>query len=405
MYIYFLLLKIAALLGHKKARLLVEGQARAIAEVEQYTQDHAADGRKGWTWFHVASVGEFEQARPILERLKREQPQRKVLLTFFSPSGYELRKNYEGVDLVTYLPLATIRNARKWLDTVQPEMAVFVKYEFWPAYLKELNKREVPTYLISAIFRPTQTFFRSWGKPYRQLLHLFTHLYVQDENSRELLSQYGIENVTVAGDTRFDRVTAIAENAKQIDLVEHFTDGHKRVIIAGSTWPKDEELLARYVDSHPDVKLVLVPHEIHEEHLHRIFQIFHGRYVRFTETRHAMVTTCPTMVIDTIGYLSSIYQYGQVAYVGGGFGVGIHNTIEAAVWKMPVVFGPNYQRFREACGLIEAGAAASVSNYEELEAALDIALANNNEMGRRAGEYVRSELGATERICATLLRG
>lgn len=399
MILYFLLLRIAAFFGHRKAKLLVSGQDKSIRELEQFSQGRPA----GETiWFHASSVGEFEQARPIIEQLRAEQPSARILLTFFSPSGYELRKNYDQVDKVVYLPFATRRNARAFLNTVQPKMAIFIKYEFWPTYLKELRKRDIRTYLVSGIFRPTQLFFKPWGKSYRNLLKCFTHLYVQDEESYNLLHKHHIDHVTIAGDTRFDRVAAIARQAKEIPAAKHFTDGQQKVIIAGSTWPEDEELLARYVDSHPDVRLVLVPHEIHAGHLHEIFQLFHGRMVRYTETRMNLLNTCPTLLIDAIGFLSSVYQYGQVAYIGGGFGAGIHNTIEAAVWGMPVLFGPNYQHFREAKGLIAAGAATTISNYEELEAALDHALEAHVEMGRNADTYVKSELGATGKIVESL---
>lgn len=395
MGIYFLLLRIAALFGHRKAKLLVRGQKEALQQIKTYKQNHLFGGV---VWFHAASVGEFEQARPIIERLRKEQPKTPILLTFFSPSGYELRKNYSEVDLVTYLPFATKRNARAFAEEVQPAMAIFVKYEFWPAYLKELHKRNVRTYSISAIFRPKQLFFLPWGKPYLKLLHCFTHIYVQDRASIELLQAHGITHTSVAGDTRFDRVNEIAGHAKQLPVVERFTFNAPKVIVAGSTWSQDEELLARYIDEHPDTKLVLVPHEIHDKHLHEIFQIFHGRYVRFTEATPLNIMHCQTLLIDTIGMLSSIYQYGQVAYIGGGFGVGIHNTIEAAVYGVPVLFGPNYRHFREAKGLIQAGAGFSVNNYRELEKQLDDALADHETLGRKAREYVESELGATEKI-------
>ena len=335
-----------------------------------------------------------------------EKPGTKILLTFFSPSGYELRKDYKYADKVMYLPFATRRNARHFLHVFKPSMAIFIKYEFWPAYLRELNHRDIPTFLISGIFRPKQTFFKPWGSSYRHLLTRFTRLYVQDTASLELLAKFGIKNVEVAGDTRFDRVHAIAQHAKDIPSVEHFINAQlneferptDKVIVAGSTWPQDEQLLARYIEEHPDVKLVLVPHEIDEHHLHNIFQIFQGRYVRFTEATPNNVLHVQTFVIDTIGMLSSIYRYGHVAYIGGGFGVGIHNTLEPAVYGMPVVFGPNYQRFREAKGLIAAGAGFSVNNYEEFERTMDMALEQYEALGKKAKEYVASELGATGKI-------
>ena len=395
MNLYFWILRLAALFGHRKAKKLVAGQGAAIAELERW---RAAVGDMPVMWIHVASVGEFEQARPIIERLHKELPFRKVLLTFFSPSGYELRKGYPLVDKVTYLPFATRRNAKKWMEVLRPEMAVFVKYEFWPAYLNVLKKKNVPTYLISAIFRPGQLFFHPWGKVYLKLLYTFKHIFVQDQVSADLLQHCGITSVSVAGDTRFDRVVEVRKQAKELPVVEGFVAGAERVIVAGSTWPEEEKMLTRYLSEHEDVRLVLVPHEIHSDHLHQIFQYFEGRYVRYTEATMASVDKCRVLLVDTIGLLSSIYRYGHVAYIGGGFGVGIHNTLEAAVYGMPVVFGPNWEKFREAHGLIEAGAAISVKNYREFAAALDKAFDEQMAMGQRANDYVQSECGATERI-------
>ena len=398
---YFWILRLAALFGHKKARKLVQGQSRSLVEVQEWV---TTLGGKKVVWVHVASVGEFEQARPILERLHREQPQRKVLLTFFSPSGYELRKDYPLVDKVVYLPFATRRNAKKWLSILPLDIAVFVKYEFWPAYLKMLKRHEVATYLISAIFRPGQLFFMPWGWFYRRLLHCFEHIFVQDQNSAKLLQKYGVDHVTVAGDTRFDRVVEVKNAAKDLPIVEGFVAGAEHVIIAGSSWPKDEQLLARYMKEHEDVKLVLVPHEIDENHLHQIFQYFEGRYVRYTEATPMSLDKCRVLLVDTIGVLSSIYRYGHVAYIGGGFGVSIHNTLEAAVYGMPVVFGPTWKKFREAHGLLAAGAAITVKNYREFAAALDTAFATQTAMGIAAAEYVNSECGATETIYNEIFR-
>lgn len=395
MRLYFLILRLAALLGHKKARKLVQGQACALAELQEWTKSLCGSQV---LWFHAASVGEFEQARPIIERLHSELPFRKVLLTFFSPSGYELRKNYPMVDKVTYLPFATRRNAKLLLDTLPLEAAIMVKYEFWPAYLKELKAKNVPTYLISAIFRPSQLFFKPWGKGYLQLLHAFKHIFVQDQASAALLQQHGIEQVSVAGDTRFDRVSEVRKQAKDLPIVEGFVSGAEQVIVAGSTWPQDEQLFARYLSEREDVKLVLVPHEIDAEHLHRIFQLFEGRYVRYTEAKPMSLDKCRVLLVDTIGVLSSIYRYGHVAYIGGGFGVSIHNTLEAAVYGMPVVFGPTWQKFREAHGLLNAGAAMTVKNYREFAYALDTAFATRHRMGLAATNYVNSELGATNKI-------
>ena len=395
MFLYIFIVWLASIFGHRKARELFRGQRCALDYLRtNLLSVHPHNER---IWIHVASVGEFEQARPIIERLRAEHPDVQIVLTFFSPSGYNLRKNYDKVDAVTYLPFATRRNARMFLDAVQPDKAIFVKYEFWPAYLKELKKRNIPAYSISAIFRPSQAFFRWWGKPYLNILKIFRAIYVQDKQSADLLRMYGVEQVEVAGDTRFDRVHAIAQQAKQIPQLERFVEGRK-VIIAGSTWEPDEKMLARYIETHPDVALVIAPHEIHEAHLHRIFQLFEGRYVRFTEATMKNLDVVRVLVVDTIGLLSSIYRYGDVAYIGGGFGVGIHNTIEAAVFGMPVIFGPNYKHFREACALIEAGGGFSVRNYRELETLLDQTDDEHKLQGQKASEYVKSELGATDKI-------
>lgn len=402
MFVYFWILRLAALFGHKKARSLVRGQKNAMAELEQWTTKL---GGSKVLWVHAASVGEFEQARPIIERLRGELPFRKILLTFFSPSGYELRKNYAMVDKVTYLPFANKRNAKKLIGMLPLEAAVMVKYEFWPTYLKELKTKRVPTYLISAIFREKQLFFRPWGKGYLQLLHVFERIFVQDKASADLLRRFGVNRVTVAGDTRFDRVIEVRDHAKELPIVRRFAEGAERVIVAGSTWPKDEELLMRYMEERENVKLVLVPHEIDQKHLHEIFQCFEGRYFRYTEATDKNLHDCRILLVDTIGVLSSIYRYGHVAYIGGGFGVSIHNTLEAAVYGMPVVFGPKWQKFREARGLLDAGAAITVSDYRELMDAMDMAFLQRDEMGERAAEYVKSECGATKMIYQSLFVG
>jgi len=376
---------------------------------------------RGAVWIHAASVGEFEQARPLIEKLRKEQPHRKIVLSFFSPSGYELRKDYDQVDAVVYLPFATRLKAKRFIEALQPEMAIFVKYEFWPAYLRALKKRGIPTYSISAIFRPSQRFFHWYGRGALRVLKCFTHIYVQDERSRRLLAEHGIHNCSVAGDTRFDRVKEVMESGLQragerLTPVAQFVEKAERVLVAGSTWPEDEKLLAEYMrhiaDNGPDTKLVLVPHEIDEAHLHYIFNLFQGRMVKYSTisamasnmSRLNILQHAHVMVIDTVGLLSSIYRFGHVAYVGGGFGVGIHNTIEAAVYGMPVLFGPNYTHFREAQGLIDAHAARSIKNYKELEAGIETAFAQQAEIGARAAEYIEQEIGATEEIYERIFR-
>lgn len=399
------------LLGHK-TRALFRGQRETLDAEHQ----PVLEANRGAVWIHAASVGEFEQARTLIERLKANGERRKVVVTFFSPSGYEARKNYPHADAVLYLPFATRRKAKRFLETLQPSMAIFVKYEFWPAYLRELKKRNIPTYSISAIFRPTQRFFHWYGKGALRLLHCFTHIFVQDEASRRLLAEHGVHECSVAGDTRFDRVNEVMQSTRErpdgrLLPVAQFVENAAHVVVAGSTWPEDEELLEKYVERVSDlgnegVKLILVPHELNEEHLHDIFQRFKGRFVKFSDisampsnlSRVNILQRAQVMVIDTMGLLSSIYQFGHAAYIGGGFGEGIHNTIEAAVYGVPVVFGPNYQHFREAQGLIDAGAARSIKSYAEMEAAFTTALEQHETIGVKAAEYVQSELGATEKI-------
>lgn len=395
--------------GHK-TRALFRGQRETL------DAEHKAllKSNSGAVWIHAASVGEFEQVRPLIERLRREHPDIKIVVTFFSPSGYEARKNYSQVDAVVYLPFATRRKAKRFLDVLQPSMALFVKYEFWPAYLRELKKRDIPTYSISAIFRPTQRFFHWYGKGALRLLHCFTHIFVQDEASRRLLAEHGVHDCSVAGDTRFDRVNEVLVATREhpdgrLLPIAQFVENAGRVVVAGSTWPEDEELLTQWcneVAAFNDAKLILVPHEINEGHLHDIFQRFKGRFVKYSDisampsnlSRVNILRRAKVMVIDTIGLLSSIYQFGHVAYIGGGFGEGIHNTIEAAVYGMPVVFGPNYHHFREAQGLIDSGAARSINNYNELESAFTTALDQHKTIGVKAAEYVQSELGASAKI-------
>lgn len=405
-----------ALLKDSKFKTLFRGQ-RATLDAE-----HRAilEANRGAVWIHAASVGEFEQARPLIERLKADSKnkKRKIVVTFFSPSGCEARKDYDKADAVLYLPFATQRKAKRFLEALQPSMAIFVKYEFWPAYLRQLKKRGIPTYSISAIFRPTQRFFHWYGRSALRVLKCFTHIYVQDEASRHLLAEHGVHDCSVAGDTRFDRVVEVMQNGIQttgdkLTPITQFVDGARRVLVAGSTWPEDEVLLKQWCEESAAFngeKLILVPHEINEAHLHYIFNLFQGRIVKYSTiqampsnmSRLNILQHAQVMVIDTIGLLSCIYRFGHVAYVGGGFGVGIHNTIEAAVYGVPVIFGPNYGHFREAQGLIDAGAARSIKNYNELAAAIDTAFEQQELIGAKAAEYVQQELGATEKIYAEL---
>ena len=396
MFLYFLALRIASLFS-KKARMLVRGQSKALRQLREVVSEGDC-----WLWVHAASAGEFEQARPIIEQLHGKGL--KVLVTFFSPSGYELRKDYELADIVTYLPFATRRNARKLLDTVKVEKALFIKYEYWGAYLRELHRRKIDTYSVASIFRKNQFFFNPlFGGAYRHLLKCFTKILVQDEQSRNLLAQYGITNTEVVGDPRFNRVLEVADKAADNPLVERFTQDCERVIVAGSTWLKDEELLARYIRENEEVRLVLVPHEINQAHLKKIFQLFEGRVVFYSEADYRNVNTCRVLVVNKIGFLSSLYRYARVCYVGGGFGEGIHNTLEPAAHAKPVIFGKRYKGFREAEEMLQIGAAFKIKNYKELALVLTNLLLAPTEAGIKAREYVLSEQEATYKIIKAIL--
>lgn len=351
-------------------------------------------------WIHAASLGEFEQGRPVMEAIKEQYPQYRILLTFFSPSGYETRRDYKGADWVFYLPADTPRNVRRFLDAVKPEAAIFIKYEFWINYLSELSKRGIPTYIISAVFRRDSVFFRPYGKTFRRALGAFSRIFVQDEDSRKLLAGIGMRNVSVSGDTRFDRVAKIASGAKDLPVIADFA-GKEQVLVAGSTWEPDEELLIRLINENPSVKFIVAPHEMDEKRIIRLMESIEGGAVRYTRyEKNAAGSDCRLLVVDTIGILSSVYRYGNYAYIGGGFGVGIHNTLEAAAFGIPVAFGPNYGKFREAAELIEAGAARSVASYDELAAWFgELHAAEVYDAAcSAAGGYVRSRCGATGAI-------
>ena len=356
-----------------------------------------------YVWFHAASLGEFEQGRPLMEQLRREHPEYKILLTFFSPSGYEVRKNYEGADIICYLPLDTPINARRFLRTIRPVMAFFIKYEFWYNYLHILKHRNVPVYSVSSIFRPGQIFFRWYGRQYSKVLKCFTHFFVQNELSRELLHSIGINQVTISGDTRFDRVLQIRDATKQLPVVKAFKGDYK-VFVAGSSWPPDEDIFIRYFNEHRDWRLVIAPHVIDDDHLQQILQKLDRKTVRYTQATEADAADAECLIIDCFGLLSSIYRYGEVAYVGGGFGVGIHNVLEAAVWGVPVIFGPNNQRFQEAQGLLAAEGGFQVKDYEsfcQLMDRFDTDASYLQASGEKAGAFVSQHAGAT----ATILKG
>ena len=352
-------------------------------------------------WFHAASLGEFEQGRPLIEQLREKYPEYKIMVTFFSPSGYEVRKNYKGADIVSYLPYDRPKLVRNFLDIVNPEKAFFIKYEFWGNMLEELNRRHIPIYLVSGIFRKHQIFFKWYGKIMRPVLHLFNHIFVQDEESKQLLSKLNVENVTICGDTRFDRVIAIQQQAKQYQWAADFRATSKFIMVAGSSWPKDEDIFIEHFNNHPEMKLIIAPHEIHDEHVKGIISKLKRPYMRYSQLDESKVKDVDCIIIDAIGFLSSIYRYGDIAYIGGGFGVGIHNTLEAAVYGIPVVFGPNHKAFREALGLLETGGGFTISDSYNYDTLVNSFISDNKklkEAGEKAGKYVRENSGASDEI-------
>lgn len=393
-YLYTLAVRLASL-TNRKARLMIKGHRQTW----RILRDHAKEG-KNYVWFHAASLGEFEQGRPIMERLRREHPEKRILLTFFSPSGYEVRKDYAGADLVCYLPFDTPLNARRFVRLVQPEKAFFIKYEFWHHYIDELHRAGVPVYSVSSIFRNDQIFFRPYGRGYARVLHHFNHFFVQNEASRRLLNSLGVTQVSVTGDTRFDRVIDIRNQAKSLPLAAALT-GDSRTIVAGSTWPPDEEILIPYFNRHPELKLIIAPHEVNEERLRSIEQRLKRPALRYSQATLESSAQADCLIIDGYGLLSSLYRYATLAYVGGGFGVGIHNVPEAAVYGVPVFFGPNNQRFREARDLINEGGSFEVTSADDFQAQADRLLADERALaksGQASGDYIRRNSGATEAI-------
>ena len=383
-----------------KVRKMWRGERAAFRVLKQKVDPNAK-----YVWFHAASLGEFEQGRPLMERLRQDHPEYKILLTFFSPSGYEVRKNYQGADIICYLPLDTPVNALRFLRLIRPVMAVFIKYEFWYNYLHILKHRNVPVYSVSSIFRKDQVFFKWYGRQYGRVLNCFTHFFVQNEQSRELLAKIGITDVTVVGDTRFDRVLQIKEAAKQLPIVEAFvkkeSEDDPKVFVAGSSWPPDEDIFIKYFNAHPEWKLIIAPHVIGEDHLQQIEKLLQGRKVlRYSEAEKKKVSDYDVLIVDCFGLLSSIYHYGDVAYVGGGFGVGIHNLLEAAVWDVPVFFGPNNQKFQEAQGLKTSGG-FEIHDEKEFAQLMDRFASDPQylkEQGILAGGFVKDKAGATAKV-------
>jgi 3-deoxy-D-manno-octulosonic-acid transferase len=386
--------KLAALFSDKPAKM-VKGY-REVFDLLQRKIDRNAQ----YIWFHAASLGEFEQGRPLIERIRKEYPQYKILQTFFSPSGYEVRKNYDGADIVCYLPIDTPSNVKKFVDLVNPCMVFFVKYEFWQNYLNTLYKKGIPVYSVSSIFRPNQIFFRWYGKGYQQVLKTFAHLFVQNEESKQLLAGIGVNNTTVVGDTRFDRVLDICAAAKQLPLVQIFK-GDDLTFVAGSSWGPDEDIFIKYFNAHPEMKLIIAPHVVNDGHLKEIESKLQRSSIRYTKATEENVQQADCLIIDCYGLLSSIYRYGEISYIGGGFGVGIHNVLEAAVYGIPVIFGPNNKKFREAQHLLANKGGFEINGYEDFQQLMDKFLTDESylkQSGKAAGDYVKDNAGAMDKI-------
>ena len=398
-YIYLILVRIASPFN-RKAKLWVSGRKGWYQELES-----KIDPAGRYIWVHCASLGEFEQGRPVIEAIKKKDSGYKIILTFFSPSGYEIRKKYDQADIIFYLPSDRRRNAERFIRLVNPEKVIFVKYEFWYNYISVLAERAIPLYIISAIFRQDQYFFKWYGVFFRRLLNKIKGFYVQDRLSADVLGNAGLSNVIVAGDTRFDRVAEIAGNARQINEIELFR-GEEKVILAGSTWKGDEEIIARYINTHPGrMKWIIAPHEVGNENIERIEKLLKVKSLRFSQFSKEKCDA-RVLIIDNIGMLSSAYRYAYLAVIGGGFGRGIHNILEAACWNVPVLFGPNHMKFREAVELKEKGGGRSFKNYSEFEVILNEFLDDEpvyKKASEAAGKYVRENAGATHKIVTGII--
>jgi 3-deoxy-D-manno-octulosonic-acid transferase len=393
-YLYVSAVRLAALFN-KKVSAMVKGEKDAFSVLQR-----RMDPKAKYIWFHAASLGEFEQGRPLIEEIRKRYPEYKILQTFFSPSGYEVRKDYKGADVVCYLPLDTPAHARRFVELAHPCMAFFVKYEFWKNYLTELERRRIPVYSVSSIFRPGQLFFRWYGGTYRRILKCFTHLFVQNQESVELLKRIGITNTTIVGDTRFDRVLEICRQARELPMVELFK-GENLTMVAGSSWAPDEDIFIPYFNEHTDMKLIIAPHVISETHIEEIIHKLRRPVVRYSQITEDKARQADCMIIDCFGLLSSIYRYGEIAYIGGGFGVGIHNTLEAAVYGIPVIFGPNNQKFMEAQGLKQAQGGFEIHSPADFNPLMDKFRTDYgflDKSGKKAGNYVRNNAGALEKI-------
>ena len=398
--IYSGLIGIASLFNHK-ASLLVKGQKNWSIKLKK----NFVSGETT-IWFHCASLGEFEQGRPVIEMIKEEAPDTKIVLTFFSPSGYEVRKNYKLADYICYLPPDTPGNAKKFISIIKPSIAIFIKYEFWNNFISEVRKKDIPLYLVSGIFRPDQHFFKWYGSFFRNILKKFTHIFVQDNRSLKLLHGIGIENVTIAGDTRFDRVSQIAASAKTLPILENFRNGEK-LFLAGSSWSPDEEIIAEFINRDPGkMKWVFAPHEIDKSNIDRLEKLFKTEVVRYSEYSEKS-NIARVLIIDNIGILSSAYRYAYIAAIGGGFGKGIHNILEPACWGTPVMFGPDYKSFKEAVDLVNGKGAFCYRNSDDFRIIVDNWLTDHElykSSSAMVAGYISQNTGATKRIVRILLK-
>lgn len=376
-----------------KMKLFIDGRKQSFAVLEKQI-----DKNQNYIWFHVASLGEYEQGLPVMEEIKVKYPEYKIVLTFFSPSGFEIRKNNKIADVTIYLPLDTKRNVKRFLDVVQPKMVFFIKYEFWPNYLLELKKRNIPTYLISGIFRENQFFFKWYGGFYRKALLSFDHFFVQNQASAQLLQSINFNNATINGDTRFDRVAQIVERAQPLDFIAEFKNNTTTIVI-GSSWIDDETIYLPYLNNSINTKFIIAPHNIKEEEISRLIAKIDKKTVRYTNYQSEELKGADVFIIDTIGILTQIYAYADIAYVGGGFKTGLHNILEPATYGTPVVIGPNYSKFQEAKDLVALGSCLVVNNKEELSATFKRLISDDNyrkELGTKNQEFILKNKNATK---------
>jgi 3-deoxy-D-manno-octulosonic-acid transferase len=393
--LYKIAIEIAAI-GNKKASAWIQGRKNLFENLIRQI-----DNQNSYIWIHSASAGEFEQAKPVIDGLKTKYPDHKILVTFFSPSGYEAGKKFKKADIISYLPLDTAKSAKNFIQLVKPKLVVFVKYDYWYHHLKMISKNQIPLILISSIFREEQPFFKFYGSLHIKMLHFFTRIFVQDSRSLDLLKRINISHASISGDTRFDRVNDITKQQISLPLIDQFIN-NKKTIVAGSTWPEDEQLLSEIMrDNNHDFKLILAPHEITSHHIKSILSNFTNA-LKYSQANEKDVSSYSTLIIDSVGILSQLYKYGTITYIGGGFNKsGIHNTLEAAVWGKPVLFGPNYQKFKEARDLINLNAACSVSTPSDLKNEIISLMENENkltETGKAASDYIQSNKGATNVI-------